>query len=134
VSAALRIRVRLVAVAAVALFALFAGILAPAQRAFAASFVPISGSGSTWSYNAIHAWVNDVSTSGMTVDYSANGSPAGLANFRDGVVDWAASEIPYGVPIGSVSNPPPTRRYAYVPDTAGGLACSRTTCPSAASG
>lgn len=58
----------------------------------------------------------------MTVDYTPNGSASGLLWFAGGQADFAASEIPYGAQVGSNSNPPPTRGYAYIPDTAGGLA------------
>jgi hypothetical protein len=37
-------------------------------------------------------------------------------------VDWAASEIPYGVQDGNNYDPPPTRGLAYMPDTAGAVA------------
>jgi phosphate ABC transporter phosphate-binding protein len=89
--------------------------------AYAASYVPISASGSTWSYNAIHAWQGNVSQYGMVVNYSGGGSTVGRNQFRDGTVDWAASDIPYGVQDGNNYDPPPTSRgFAYMPDTAGG--------------
>ena len=110
------------AVTGAALGALCAGLLAPVQPAFAATFVPISGAGSTWSYNAIRQWVTDMAQYGVTVNYADVGSSAGRSEFADGVVDWAASEIPYGVHDGSNYDPPPARGYAYLPDTAGGVA------------
>jgi len=113
------VRARLVAVAAAALLGLCASILAP-QPAFAASYVPISGAGSTWSYNAIHAWITDVAQFGMTINYADVGSTTGRSDFAQGTVDWAASEIPYGVQDGTNYDPPPQRGYAYMPDTAGG--------------
>jgi phosphate ABC transporter phosphate-binding protein len=96
-------------------------ILGAAGPAFAASYVPISGSGSTWSYNAIHAWQGNVAQYGMVVNYAGVGSTTGRNNFKDGTVDWAASDIPYGVQDGNnYDPPPPTRGFAYMPDTAGG--------------
>ena len=115
-----RTRARLTAAAA--LTALGVGLLASAQPAVAATFVPITGAGSTWSYPAIHAWTDNVSRLGMAVNYVPNGSTAGRSEFRAGAADWAASEIPYGVRDGNSSDPPPHRGYAYMPDTAGGLA------------
>ena len=112
-------RARLMAVAAAALFGLCASILAP-QPALAATYVPISGAGSTWSYNAIHAWITDVAQFGMTINYADVGSTTGRSDFAQGTVDWAASEIPYGVQDGTNYDPPPSRGYAYMPDTAGG--------------
>src|SRR5215469_5995018 len=115
-------RGRGMAVAAAMLTALCAGILAPAQPAVAATFAPISGAGSTWAYPAIHSWIVGASQFGVTVNYTADGSTSGRAFFKNGVSDWAQSEIPYGVQDGNNVDPPPTRGYAYLPDAAGGLA------------
>jgi len=94
---------------------------APAAPAVAAGYVPISGAGSTWSYNALHAWQGNVSQYGMVVNYSPVGSTTGRSNFKQGTVDWAASDIPYGVKDGTSDDPPPTSRgFAYMPVTAGG--------------
>jgi phosphate ABC transporter phosphate-binding protein len=113
-------RARLIAAAGTALTVLCAGLLAWAQPAAAASYTPIAGAGSTWSYNAINQWVQDVNQFGMTINYTADGSTAGRQLFAQGTVDWAASEIPYGVVDGNNTDPPPSRGYAYMPDTAGG--------------
>jgi phosphate ABC transporter phosphate-binding protein len=91
-----------------------------AVPAWAASYVPISGAGSTWSYNAINAWITNVHQYGMTINYAAVGSTSGRTDFKQGTVDWGASEIPYGVHDGNNYDPPPSRGYAYMPDTAGG--------------
>jgi phosphate ABC transporter phosphate-binding protein len=97
-------------------------ILVPAQPASAASFVTISGAGSTWSYNAINDWIANVAVQGMPLNYTPIGSVSGLQDFATGVVDWAASDFPYGVD-GTINNPPPaTRGFTYMPDTAGGVA------------
>jgi phosphate transport system substrate-binding protein len=114
-------RARLIAAAGTALTVLCAGLLAWAQpAAAAASYTPIAGAGSTWSYNAINQWIQDVNQFGITVNYTADGSTAGRQLFAQGTVDWGASEIPYGVVDGNNSDPPPSRGYAYMPDTAGG--------------
>ena len=113
-------RARLITIAAAALTVLCAGMLTVAQPAQAASYTPIAGAGSTWSYNAIHQWMTDVAQYGMTVNYTANGSSSGRSEFAQGTVDWGASEIPYGVQDGTSYDPPPQRGYAYMPDTAGG--------------
>src|SRR5262249_29569267 len=42
--------------------------------------------------------------------------------FRQGIADWAASELPYGLQDGDTIDPLPTRGFAYMPDLAGGLA------------
>ena len=81
---------------------------------------PITGAGSTWAYNAIHAWNSNMVQFGVTVNYQNNGSSSGRRFFADGQADWAASEIPYGVVDGANTDSPPSRHYVYVPDVAGG--------------
>ena len=113
-----RIR-RLAAGTAAAVAAMCTSMLA-VTPASAASYVPITGAGSTWSANAIDAWVTNVAQYGMDVSYAAVGSTSGRQDFAQGTVDWGASEIPYGVQDGNNYDPPPDRGYAYMPDTAGG--------------
>jgi phosphate ABC transporter phosphate-binding protein len=115
------IRVRRLAGSVAVLAASVAISLFPvAQPAQAASYVPISGAGSTWSANAINDWVTNVAQFGMKVNYQPVGSTTGRQEFANGTTDWGASEIPYGVRDGNNYDPPPTRGYAYMPDTAGG--------------
>jgi phosphate ABC transporter phosphate-binding protein len=109
-------------VLATALVALYVCVLPAAEPSRASSYVPISGAGSTWSGTAIRAWAADVQQFQVTVNYAAVGSTAGRSEFKGGLVDWAASDIPYGVRDGTSTDPPPKRGYAYMPDTAGGLA------------
>jgi phosphate ABC transporter phosphate-binding protein len=114
-------RIRLwLAVAAAVLTAMCASLLASAQPSSAATFVPISGAGSTWSYNAIHAWIANGPQYGWTVNYAQVGSTTGRSEFAQGTVDFGASEIPYGIRDGNNYDPPPNRAYSYMPDTAGG--------------
>jgi ABC-type phosphate transport system substrate-binding protein len=120
-STARGMRARLMAVAAATLTGLCAGILAPAQPAAAASFAPIAGAGSSWSANAINVWRANVAQYGMVVNYVGVGSTVGRVDFKQGVVNWAASEIPYGVQDGTNFDPPPSRGYTYMPDTAGAV-------------
>lgn len=91
----------------------------PAQ---AANYVPVSGAGSTWSANALDQWRRNVNQYGMRIDYQASGSSDGRNQFRNGTVDFAVSEIPYGLKDGNVVDPVPTRPYAYMPIVAGGTA------------
>ncbi|MFJ4830402.1 phosphate ABC transporter substrate-binding protein PstS [Streptomyces sp. NPDC088747] len=88
--------------------------------AFAASYTKISGSGSTWSANAIEQWRRNVRQQGMTVNYSAVGSSVGRQQFKNGTSDFGVSEIPYGLSDLGTQDPPPTRKYAYMPIVAGG--------------
>ncbi len=96
-------------------------VLVPLPAAQAASYVPISGAGSTWSQVAIDAWRADVRASGVVVNYAGTGSTDGRSQYIQGTVDFADSEIPF-------QNPPepgqqaevPSRPYAYLPIVAGG--------------
>jgi phosphate ABC transporter phosphate-binding protein len=109
------------ALAVTVLTATSAGWITPAQRAAAASYTTISGSGSTWSAPAINQWQADVHQNGLIVNYNANGSSSGRSDFAQGTTDFGASEIPYGVVDGNLTDPAPTHRgYAYMPDLAGG--------------
>jgi phosphate ABC transporter phosphate-binding protein len=87
----------------------------------AASFVPISGSGSTWSLNALDQWRKNVAgLYSITINYSPNGSTNGRNDFGTGQVDYAVSEIPYGLTDGGVVDLPPQRAFGYMPVVAGG--------------
>lgn len=94
-------------------------VLAPAA-AYAEVYVPISGAGSTWSQNALDQWRRNVNQYGMQVNYQGTGSSDGRNQFRNGTVDFAVTEIPYGLKDGGVNDVPPERDYAYMPIVAGG--------------
>src|SRR5262249_44520091 len=98
--------------------------LTGAGSADAATYVTISGSGSTWSANAIKQWITNVGQYGMRVNYADQGSSTGRAQFKEGTVDYAVSEIPYGLKdLGTnASDPAPSRKFAYMPIVAGGTA------------
>jgi phosphate ABC transporter phosphate-binding protein len=114
-------RIRAIVAGVVVAGATLTTSISPAvQPASAASYVPISGAGSTWSANAINNWTTNVAQFGMKVNYAPVGSTSGRQDFANGTTDWGASEIPYGVRDGNNYDPPPTRGYAYMPDTAGG--------------
>lgn len=108
--------------ALLAVLSIIAGMQALfAPSAGAAGYVPISGSGSTWSSNALDQWRRNVNNNyGITVNFSANGSTSGRNDFRAGQVDFAVSEIPYGLSDGGVLDPPPPRAFGYMPIVAGG--------------
>lgn len=98
-------------------------LLAPSASVAAQGFVPISGSGSTWSQNAVDQWRRNVNNLyGITVNFAGNGSTAGRNDFRFGQVDFAVSEIPYGLKEGGVVEAPPDRAFGYMPIVAGGTA------------
>jgi phosphate ABC transporter phosphate-binding protein len=92
-----------------------------APSAAAAAFAPISGSGSTWSQNAVDQWRRNVAVNnGITVNFAGVGSTQGRTDFRTGQVDFAVSEIPYGLSDGGVLDPNPQRAFGYMPIVAGG--------------
>ena len=120
-------RFRLVATAAVAALvaaAFGSGAVAPAATAADASYANISGSGSTWSQNALDQWRRNVQSNyAMTVDYRGQGSTAGRTDFINRSVDFAISEIPFQLQPtekGAQPEKPPVGGYAYMPIVAGG--------------
>ncbi|MFY1634953.1 phosphate ABC transporter substrate-binding protein PstS [Solwaraspora sp. WMMB335] len=119
-----RRRLALVSVLLLMLVVSVSGTSGTAQpaRAAAAAYVTINGAGSTWSQNALDSWRRDVVQFGMTVNYAGTGSSDGRNQFRSGTVDFAASDIPYGIKDGNNLDEPPsdTHPFAYIPVTAGG--------------
>jgi phosphate transport system substrate-binding protein len=120
-------RIRIVASVLASLLvagAVGAGGAAPAAIAADAPYANISGSGSTWSQNALDQWRRNVQSNyGMTVDYRGLGSTAGRNDFINRTVDFAISEIPFQLqPTEKGAQPerPPTGGYAYMPIVAGG--------------
>src|ERR1700709_1884303 len=103
-----------------AMAVLLVGVLPLASPASAASYVPISGAGSTWSQNALDQWIRNVNQYGLTVNYQGTGSSDGRNQFRNGTVDFGVSEIPYGLKDNGVTDSAPSRSYAYMPIVAGG--------------
>ena len=93
-----------------------------AQAAYAATYVPITGTGSTWSQNALDQWRKNVAANyGMTVNYTGSGSSAGRQDFIAGSVDFAISEIPFQTKPEDGSSPEkPSTPFAYMPIVAGG--------------
>lgn len=93
------------------------------DAATAASYEPITGTGSTWSENAIKQWQRNVQSYGMQVNYSGVGSSAGRRDFIADTVDFAVSEIPFQAkPEDGSAAEKPGRGYAYMPIVAGGTA------------
>ena len=102
----------------IALTSLSAGAL---TAAWAEDYTSINGAGSSWSANAIEQWRTNVKQYGMNVNFASTGSSDGRNQFREGTVDYAVSEIPYGLRDGQTVDPIPTdRSFAYMPIVAGG--------------
>lgn len=110
---------RRISVTLAVLAGMLVSLAGPARPAAAATYVDIAGSGSTFAANAFREWTRNVQQYGMHVDYAAVGSTTGRTMYRDGTVDFAVSDLPYGLPDAGVSDPPPTRGFAYMPATAG---------------
>ncbi|GLW93900.1 phosphate ABC transporter substrate-binding protein PstS [Actinokineospora globicatena] len=92
-----------------------------APTASAQGYVPISGSGSTWSFNALDQWRKNVQQFGIRINFSGTGSTDGRNQFKANQVDFAVSEIPYGLTDGGVrDDPPKDGNFAYMPIVAGG--------------
>lgn len=109
--------------------ALLIGVVAAAallamtpSAAQADTYKAISGAGSSWSSNAIAQWAVNVQQYGLKVNYASTGSSDGRNQFKNGTVDYAVSEIPYGIKDGGVVDSAPTVGYAYMPIVAGGTA------------
>jgi len=86
------------------------------------TYVPITGTGSTWSQNALDQWRKNVAANyGMTVNYTGSGSSAGRSDYIKGIVDYAVSEIPFqSHPLDGSAPEVVPRGYAYMPIVAGG--------------
>jgi ABC-type phosphate transport system substrate-binding protein len=103
--------------------------VASASVGQAAPYAAISGAGSSWSALLIDEWTAHVATADqLTVNFQPNGSAEGRQLYKEGVVDFAASDPPFrdGTdnldPNGKESELPVAYGYSYVPDTAGGTA------------
>ncbi|MFJ4921461.1 phosphate ABC transporter substrate-binding protein PstS [Streptomyces sp. NPDC088725] len=113
-----------VALLATLLAVLVTGVFGPGvQRASADSgYVPLSGAGSTWAFNAVDQWRKNVKQYGMSIQYAQNGSSDGRRQFLNGTVDFAVSDIPFQTnpTDGSAPERPAPGSYAYMPIVAGG--------------
>lgn len=114
--------VRAAAAGAALLLATSAALGPAALPAQAATYYPITGSGSTWSQNALDQWRSNVARNyAMTVNYNGVGSTSGRRDFIDGTVDFAISEIPFQAkPDDGSPAEKPAHGYAYMPVVAGG--------------
>lgn len=98
-------------------------VLISSPAAVAQNYVPISGSGSTWSQNALDQWRRNVySLYGITVQFAGTGSSQGRTDFKFQQVNFAVSEIPYGLTDNNVRDEPPGFGFGYMPIVAGGTA------------
>lgn len=108
-------RAALVSVCLVA--AVVALAVAPPKAASAAS--SIRGTGSSYVALAMQQWVADAQADGLNVNYLPTGSPQGLSQFADSLVDFAGTEAEYSA-LGFGDGV--ARGFQYVPDVAGAVA------------
>jgi phosphate transport system substrate-binding protein len=108
---------RAAALLASAVLLVLTGSVGPAQ---AQGYLPIDGSGSTWSANAINQWIADVKSFGLPVNYSSVGSSRGRSDFANKLTHFGVSEIPYQGTDNGVADRPNNRPFAYMPIVAGG--------------
>ena len=97
-----------------------------------AAHAQITGSGSSWSANAVNQWIADVTQSGLQVVFTSTGSAQGRKDFTNVTTDFAVSDIGYQgvdkVTQDSDSNcrvqndPTSCRDFVYLPIVAGGTA------------
>jgi len=90
----------------------------------------IQGSGSTWAENAVNQWITDVTSKGLQVVYTGEGSAQGRTDFRNDTTDFAVSDIGFqGYDPANQSNDTncknvapksQCRAYVYAPIVAGG--------------
>jgi ABC-type phosphate transport system substrate-binding protein len=111
--------------AAAPALALVIPLIIGAAPAGAASYVAISGSGSSWSSIAIGQWAQHVRPAGIVVNYNPDGSGAGRLDYATNQDDYAASDPPFRSSedklcgCGAEHSP---YGYSYIPDVAGGTA------------
>jgi ABC-type phosphate transport system substrate-binding protein len=102
------------------------GMVAGSVPAGAGSYVTIDGSGSSWSSVALDQWSYNLASSGITVNFTPDGSASGRSDYSQGQDDFAASDPPFRNGSDRLANTgtelPVQYGYSYVPDTAGGTA------------
>jgi len=120
-----RARVTAVAGAGAAVALASLGLAAAPWPAGAASYVAISGSGSSWASVAIDQWAQDVRPNGIVVNYNPDGSASGRGDYMANQDEFAGSDPPFrnGLDkLGGTGAEHPSQGYSYIPDTAGGTA------------
>jgi phosphate transport system substrate-binding protein len=94
----------------------------PAGASQGVSYQQITGSGSTWAQNAVDQWISNVSTQGIDVVFTGNGSAEGRLNYAQSTVDFAVSDVGYQGDNSEAGDDVSKRPYAYLPVTSGGTA------------
>ena len=118
------VRARLAAAVSAVVLLLLTAVAFPATVQAADSHALITGSGSSWSANAVNQWIADVQSNGLKVVFTANGSASGRKDFSLSTTDFAVSDIGYlgKDPVTQETDSAGNRAYAYLPIVAGGTA------------
>ena len=97
-------------------------LVATAPASQAVPHARIEGSGSSWAANAVNQWIADVTSSGLQVVFTSQGSAQGRKDFANNTTDYAVSDIGFrGVdPATGDQDTNNGRPYAYLPIVAGG--------------
>jgi phosphate transport system substrate-binding protein len=122
----LGIRVPVAAVVVMAALAFGIGTFAGQGPAGATTYATVNGQGSTYAALAFQQWTQAEQLQGLSVNYTATGSPAGLSAYAANTADFAGTEAEYselyaGTGGVTVSSHVP-RGFAYTPDVAGATA------------
>jgi ABC-type phosphate transport system substrate-binding protein len=96
--------------------------VAPVPVSAGPSTTEITGSGSSWAYNAVNQWIADVQNQGLQVVFTPTGSAQGRQEYAGRTVDFAVSDIGYQGhdPLTGADDTSDGRSFAYVPIVAGG--------------
>lgn len=108
-------RFRLPALAMLVIASLTSLLAPPAD----ASPSKINGSGSSYVALAMQQWVADAQAAGLKVNYLPTGSPQGLSQYANSLIDFAGTEAEYSA-LGMGDGV--ARGFQYVPDVAGAVA------------
>jgi len=99
--------------------------LAPPGVASTGSFVPITGSGSSFATIAIEQWALDVRPRGLVADFNPDGSEAGRADYIANQDDFAVSDEPFRTSLDKLAGLGPEHvplGFSYIPAPASGVA------------
>src|SRR4051795_8651523 len=89
------VKSRILAVAAVALFAASCGTNGGNSNQTGSSAAQITGAGSTFVYPVLSAWSADyASQTGQAINYQSIGSGGGISQIKAGTVDFGATDQP----------------------------------------
>jgi ABC-type phosphate transport system substrate-binding protein len=117
-----------VGILAVAAAFVAAGALvgSPAAVAKTVPYAAVSGAGSSLAAPLIEQWASYTAANHqLTVNYQPDGSAEGRRLFIDGVIDFAASDVPFlngDDKLGHTGREVVPYGYSYIPDVAGGTA------------